>query len=87
MTPIEIYDGYIYGVETRVTPDGKPFNRILHYAKLPHYADLVQCSSRAVYYVERYGWDTAKTNALAYDPAFNIFENLENSRKAKADAP
>lgn len=77
----ELYDGFIYGVEEYSTDDGKNYYRILHYGQLPEYNDLVQCSTRAAYYVERYGHDQAQKNARAYDLTFDIFKNLDNSRK------
>lgn len=77
----ELYDGFIYGVEEYSTSDGRYYNRILHYGHLPEYTDLVQCSTRAAYYVERYGREQAVKNARAYDPTFDIFKNLDNSRK------
>lgn len=82
----ELYDGLIVAVEDRITRDGKRYNKIHFYGKHPESNDLVQWTARAVYYVERYGWDQAKANAALYDPTFNIFENLENGRK-KNDRP
>lgn len=79
----ELFDGLIFAAETRSTRDFKPFYIIHYYGKAPDSDDLVQWSSRAVYYVERYGWDQSKANAALYDPTFNIFENLENGRKQK----
>ena len=81
MSATDIFDGYIFAAETRATLDGKPYFRIHYYGKAPDCDDLVQWDSRAVYYVERYGWDQSKANAALYDPTFNIFENLENGRK------
>ena len=78
------FDGLIFQAEERLTRDGKPYYKIHYYGKAPDSDHLVQWSSRAVYYVERYGWDQAKANAALYDPTFNIFENLENGRKPKA---
>lgn len=79
----ELFDGFIFRAEDRITRDGKPYYKIHYYGKAPDSDDLVQWSSRAVYYVERYGWDRSKANAALYDPTFNIFENLENGRKQK----
>lgn len=86
MSPATPFDGQIFAVTARSTADGRPFNEIHFYGKQCSDNTLVQFESRAVYYVERYGWDQAKANAHDYDPTFNIFENLENSRRPP-DAP
>lgn len=75
------FDGQIFAVTGRSNADGRSYNDIHFYGKSPHADELVQHDARAVYYVERYGWDQAKDNAFAYDPAFDIFENLENGRR------
>ena len=71
----------IYGVEEYSTRDGRNYYRILHYGQLEDGSDLVQFSTRAAYYVERYGREQSVKNARAYDATFDIFENLDNSRK------
>jgi hypothetical protein len=75
------FDGMIYGVEEYSTRDGRNYYRILHYGQLEDDTDLVQFSTRAAYYVERYGREQSVKNARAYDATFDIFENLDNSRK------
>lgn len=75
------FDGQIIAVTARSTADGRPYNDIHFLGKQPHGDALVQYEVRAVYYVERYGWDQAKDNAHAYDPTFHLFENLENGRR------
>jgi len=75
------FDGQIFAVIGRSTAEGRSYNDIHFYGKPPNSDELVQYEARAVYYVERYGWDQAKANAFAYDPVFDIFENLENGRR------
>lgn len=81
MSPTTPFDGQIFAVTARSTADGRPFNEIHFYGKQAGDDTLAQFETRAVYYVERYGWDQAKANAHDYDPTFHIFENLENSRR------
>lgn len=81
MTTTTPFDGMIYGVEEYSTRDGRNYYRILHYGQLEDATNLAQFSTRAAYYVERYGREQAQKNARAYDRSFDIFKNLDNSRK------
>lgn len=77
----EPFDGEIMAARSFRTPDGRRYWRIEYFAKLEAYPRLVQCDSRAADYVARYGEKAAAENAAAYDPNFDIFEDLENSKR------